>query len=162
MNKELNLFNKKIDKFEEDISTCVKVGHAQSNTIPSSDPALANFVKRDSMTKYQIRVSGMKELEENLNHFERQEKDLKNIKLLLKHIDKETCKIADCFRLGRCNKDRQRPRSILVTFTCVWDRNMVIQSSKLLKNFPDKIFIVPALTPSEMEIERKILKGCGS
>ena len=106
------------------------------------------------MTKYQIRV----ELDKNLNDFERQEKDLKNIKLVLKHIDKETCKIADCFRLGRYNKDRQRLRSILVTFTSVWDRNLVIQSSKLLKNFPDKIFIVPALTPFEMEIERKSLK----
>ena len=69
-----------------------------------------------------------------------------------------TVSTADSFRMGRYKTENERPRSLVVTLTSVWDKNKIIQNSHLLKTYKNKIFISSELTSTERIVERKLLK----
>jgi len=113
--------------------------------------------KRSPSLKYQLRLTGFPEIKNENNRTKRQQIEREYVESVLKHMDKEQCKITDCFRLGKFNKDRKSSRSLLVTFASVWDRNMVLQNANLLSTFKDKISLAPALSPADFQIEKKLL-----
>jgi len=155
MEKGILDLKNEINLLKETISTDKTNKNADSDNVPQPP---ANHTYKSPTLKYQLRISGVMEQEENLKHFERQKLDFQYAEKMLKHIGKENCKLSDCFRLGKFKKDQKKPRWLVITFISVWDRNMVLQSSSALSTFEDRIFLSPVLSPADMELEKKILK----
>jgi len=155
VNTQLNEIVNKINKLENESKIEAEVSKA-TNAPPLKQ--LPKETRTHANLKFQLKVSGIPEISEDINYIKRQQIEKEHIDKILKHIGKQQCKIIDCFRLGKYRKERQRSRSIIITFASVWDRNMVLQSAKNLSTFEEKIFISPALSPVEMEKEKKMLK----
>jgi len=147
---------KKIASLEEKLATL----HSTTNTAGKQEGQSKSEEKHrfNGSLKFQLRFSGVKEADEGLKYFERQQQDMNKIEKILKHLNKENCKITDCYRLGKFQKDQRRARFLLVTFSSVWDRNMILQSSRLLSNFESQVFVSPALSVKDMQIEKSLLK----
>ena len=155
VNSKIEEMNKNLTNFQNSLTAKVGEIHYPKEVHETSSE---NKPNKNPLLKFQLRISGIKENSENTNYIERQKSDLVYINKILKHLNKENCKVTDCFRLGKFDHANTRPRTVLVTFSSVWDRNMILQSAKLLSSFSDKIYISPALCPSDMQIERNILK----
>jgi len=147
---------RKIESLEGKVSNFCTASNEANEIVKS--PKIYDAKNHNSSLKFQLRIAGIKEAEEGQKYLDRQQHDIQNVEMILTHINRGNCKITDCFRLGKYKKESKRPRYVLVTFSSVWDRNMVLQSSKLLSNFQAKVFISPALNTQEMEIEKALLK----
>ena len=64
-----------------------------------------------------------------------------SIDAALKHIIGRDVDIVDSFRLGRFAENKKRP--ILVKLRTAWDRRLILQGSRKLKNYPGRIFVSP-------------------
>jgi len=154
LTQKINTFEEKLKAFE--ISKPQEVNKNHNN--PSQEITQVNNLHKNPSLKYQLRLSGVPEMSSELSYVERQTSEHKYVMKVLDYLEKKNCKITDCYRLGKFNKDRKSPRSLLLTFSSVWDRNMVLQSAKSLSSFQDKIFLSPALSPADLEVEKKILR----
>jgi len=133
--------------------------NTENNSVVVKDTNnMENKSNKNTVLKYQLRFSGITEAPENKKHMERQKHDFENVEKIIKHLERPNAKVTDCFRLGKFKKENNRPRTLLVTFSSVWDRNVILQSGYMLATFPDKVFISPALTTEDIETEKKILK----
>jgi len=148
-------FKKQIQQLENKFSSFENIAHKNSS---HNKPPDNNKNEINTKLRYQLRFSGIKEAPENTKYIERQQYDFEQIDKIIKHIGKNNVKVTDSFRLGKFKKENKRPRSILVTFSSVWDRNIVLQSAFTLSSYDVEVYISPALTVTEMEIEKKLLK----
>jgi len=156
---KINRFEEKLKAFEIEKPQEINKEVANKCTDPTQEKIQINNTSHKNPTlKYQLRLSGVPEMSSDLSYVERQTSEHNYVLKVLDYLEKRNCKITDCYRLGKFNKDRKRPRSLLLTFSSVWDRNMVLQSAKSLSSFKDKIFLSPALSPAELEVEKKILR----
>jgi len=155
--KKLNNLIRTLDSVEEKSKN---VCNTNSTVSPEPNAAKLETNKRSvyPSLKYQIRIRGIDEAPDSLSYIDRQKYEIEQVEKILNHMNKNNCKICDCFRLGKYNKNMHKPRSLLVTFASVWDRNIVIQSASSLSNYSSEIFITPALSPQDMEKEKQILK----
>ena len=116
----------------------------------------------------EIRVNGIKEYtrkkdangkdiiatqDEILSH------DSYEIEKVLNHLGEETNCIADLKRLGKFDKDKKRPRTILLRLNNTWTARKLLAKAKQLKNFEGatKVFISKSLNKEEQKIENKLL-----
>jgi len=150
MNNSILSLNKQIldlkDKIEE------------QKSLPINSPPEPAKIVQQTNTKLQIRIMGVKEAPSDMNHIDRHAYELNCIQNILAHINETNIHITDCFRMGKFKADSQRPRTLLVTLSSVWDKRKILSKTTLLSNFGPKIFISPALSPSEINIEKRILK----
>ena len=70
--------------------------------------------------------------------------------------------MTDFFHLGKFVKNSTRPRTMLVTLSSVWDRNILLQSANKLSDYEDKIFMTAVLCDSDIQLERKVKKSVGN
>ena len=112
----------------------------------------------DLQAKYRIRIAGVPEVSSTFKTNERLEYERNYIQDIFNFMGLSTVSTADSFRMGRYKTENERPRSLVVTLTSVWDKNKIIQNSHLLKTYKNKIFISSELTSTEKIVERKLLK----
>lgn len=60
---------------------------------------------------------------------------------ILRHVVGRDVDIVDLFRLGQFRAEKRRP--VLVKLRTVWDRRLILQSSRKLKSYTEKVFISP-------------------
>lgn len=64
-----------------------------------------------------------------------------DVDTILKFVVGRDVDIVDLFRLGRFRDDKRRP--VLVKLRTVWDRRLILQASRKLKSYTERIFISP-------------------
>ena len=159
---EINELKANISKIQEDI----KSYHKQNDSNQKVDSTKTNYPHKQQhnrsqngpLLNYQIRVFGVQETTEDLSRIDRKNYDKTHIEKILKHLNKEHIQISDCYRLGKYSKENKHSRTLLVTFSSVWDKDMVLQSANSLATFNQRVFLSPALSDSDRLLERKILK----
>ena len=129
-------------------------GEACDKNPTANIPGLKN---NDTLVKYRVRVSGIPEAPSSIRSQERQKFELEAVNDVFKFIGMSAT-ITDCFRLGKYKEDASKPRSFVVTFSSVWDRNRAIRDARALKNYKTPVFISPELTSVEKVKQQKLLK----
>jgi len=155
INRKISVLENKINELGNKITVNTEVSKASTVANPKKDEATIR--SKNPQLKFQIRIAGIKEADEGTNYIERQTYEINFVKKILKHMKKEF-PITDCFRLGKYKAGQSKPRSLLVTFSSVWDRNVVLQNANSLSTFEETVFVSPALSPEEIKIEKQILK----
>jgi len=151
---EINL-NDKISDLEK------KIIEIQNNLIKEPPPPKVEkptSVQNTFNVKYQIRVSGINEAPASLKYIEKEEFEKGKICEILQHLNETNVSFTDCFRVGKLKAESTKPRTVIVTLSNIWDKRKILSKANLLSNYKEKIFISPALTPSEINTEKLILK----
>ena len=112
----------------------------------------------ESLVKYRIRITGVPEAPSDVKFSERQNTERESVINLLNFINVKNCSMTDCFRLGKFNPENKHPRTLLVTFSSVWDRSKILQSCSLLKNYKYTVFVSPELSSKDKIVHKAILK----
>jgi len=155
ISSKISILEKKINELGNKTTVNTEVYEGSTVVNPKKDETAIRT--KNPQLKFQIRISGVKEADEGTNYIERQTYEINFVKKILKHMKKEF-PITDCFRLGKYKAGQSKPRSLLVTFSSVWDRNLVLQNANSLSTFEHTVFLSPALSPEEIKIEKQILK----
>jgi len=153
-NTSISSLSHRIDELKKEMEGQVIEKREAIKPAPCKPP----IVTSEANTKIQIRIMGVKEAPEEMKFIERFEYECTYVKRILSHLNENNINITDCFRLGKFKKDAHRPRTLLVTLTSIWDKRKILSKATLLSTFGENIFISPALSPSEINIEKKILK----
>jgi len=111
----------------------------------------------DSELKYKVRFSGIPETQSKSTYQARKQNDLNKLNEILTFLGVEN-DVRDVQRLGKFDQERSAPRKLLVTFSTVWQAIKILNNAKLLKEFSYQVFVAPALSRTDLEIERTILK----
>ena len=153
IDNELNEMKRKIESINKEMQEFNKnPGPNQETSAKSNTPG------NDSLVKYRIRVSGISEAPTHMKFSDRQTYERESLNDVFNFVNAQNVSMSDCFRLGKFKQDSKRPRTILVTFASVWDKNKIIQNCAALKDYKHQIFISPELSASDQVTQRKLLK----
>lgn len=134
------------------------VGKSKASTslIPTSKIS-NNMSVFNADRKLNLVLYGLKENPEKTPKLERLQKDLDNVLSVFASINVkvEANSIKDCYRLGKFNPTRSKPRPIMVKFLRSLDTSSILANKKLLAS---PIYIKPDMTPEEKAIESILLK----
>jgi len=167
INEFMENTNNKIALMETDLKDSVLKLNNQINALESKlltnetkhfEPKENTQIINGSDIKYQIRVMGVKEAPADLKYFERQEHERSSVTAMLAHLNESNIHVKDCYRLGKFKAGSPRPRTMLVTLTNIWDKRKILSKVSLLSTYEHKLFVSPALSPSEINKEKMILK----
>ena len=86
----------------------------------------------------------------------RQEHDLAACKEVFNFLEISDASINDCQRMGKHKENSNR--KLLVTLNSVWSVRKILANSYKLKDFKDKVFLSPGLSPIDTQIEQQLLK----
>ena len=115
----------------------------------------------DETHQYSLRIDGVSELtgpeDEKPTVLNLLEADRRAVNDIFNQLTEDPG-IMDIKRLGRFDKDRQRPRTILVTLKNIWDVRKIVAKSSSIRSYDKKVYISKALSKSEIEIENSLLK----
>ena len=113
--------------------------------------------KKPNDRKYNVLFFGLKEPVKGTPRFLREEKEHENVCRTLTSIDPSISQTAirDCFRLGKCNPDKNRP--LMVKFVRSHDATLVLSKRKNLVSQPG-ISLKPDLPPAQRKVESLLLK----
>lgn len=106
--------------------------------------------------KYQFLIKGMKELE-NKNTVHNHDNNLEQVNGIIKYLTIGQINVCDIFRLGKYNKEKNRP--ILVKLSSIWDVRKILSKASTLKDYHIKdIFIERYLSEDDKLIKKNVLK----
>ena len=107
--------------------------------------------------KFNVVIYGISECPNGTSRSERLNQDLSDVVSVLSKVSSsiEPQAIKDCFRLGKFNPQRSKPRPILVKFIRIADVHCILSNKRLLSS---PIFIKPDMTAEERHRESVLLK----
>ena len=150
------------DAFEK-ISTKIQntksdSGASISRPVAASTPASRNNDRKpsDDSHLFRIRIDGISEIEGKPSH-EVIKEETAAVEKIFGYLT-EPLTIWNMKRLGSFKKDRNRPRTIIVTLPHVWDVRKVLSKAPLLKNYVSKVYLSKSLSHPEIVMENAILK----
>ena len=139
--------NETIEKAERAIDKNTKL--SENKTTTAEQKSKKNY-------QYQIKISGFTEAHGTKNKLERYNINKDKINNLLSQMEINDANIEDIFPVGKYSSDKNR--TLIVTFSSVWDKRRILSNRHFLKNFTQKIFVSPVLSPTDQIIENSILK----
>ena len=151
------------DAFEKDSTenqnTKSDSGASISRPVAASTPASRNNDRKpsDDSHLFQIRIDGISEIEGKSSH-EVINEETASVEKIFGYLT-EPLTICNMKRLGPFKKDRNRPRTIIVTLPHVWDVRKVLSKAPLLKNYVSKVYLSKSLSHPEIVMENAILKN---
>ena len=158
----LSKIDEKIDDLQATTENLAKKFDSASNqscSFASPAPVQVNAPKYDLKLKtdeheLQLKFVGMPEKDIKFPN-ENKLKERKDVESIMTKIGSSVEK-SECRRLGKYDKDKSR--SILVTFKNVWDKRICFsQAMKNKLSKSDKILVLPELSPEDKIIEKKLL-----
>ena len=100
-----------------------------------------------------IRFRGIPELKTS-NSRERYEHDLKQVKLITKHLN-VTCNVTDLKRLGKFSEGKDR--TLIAKIDSDYAKRLILLSLRKMKDYKTPVFISKELNPEERKIEYELL-----
>ena len=106
--------------------------------------------------QYQIRLSGLPELQGN-NNSAKPEAELQKVNHILKHLEVGNIAIKNLWRIGVFNQSRTR--TMILQLNSIWDVRLLLSNAKKLVNYDIKgLFLRPDLSAAELVKEKAVLK----
>ena len=110
----------------------------------------------DSTTSREILISGLVEQKGDFHSsFEADDSKLQEV---FQHIGEPTLSIEATRRLGRPQRDSNRPRPLLIRFTSEWDARKCLSKGYKLKTYNAPVYISKSLNKEEQATRRKLLE----
>jgi len=99
---------------------------------------------------------GVEESSNGTPRSSRTKKDMEACTEILQHTNNDISfqSIRDCFRLGKYNPNRSKPRPILVKLAQAFDADIALHNRSKI---PNEILIKPDMNPKERKIEAALL-----
>ena len=127
----------------------IETDFVKDNKLPSNVPFQ---LKIDNLAEANVeQVSPENRASAILNH------EMDAVSEVLTHLE-ESPQIMDIKRLGKFERNKQRPRAVILTLSSAWDVRKILSKAPKLKNFHKPIFINRMLSPEEKLKENRILQ----
>ena len=154
---EIKVNNLSINAQLQELKSMIEVKTNAAPPPPCEPKPVMHVHHSKKATKEQydgIRFRGIPELKTS-NSRERYEHDLKQVKLITKHLN-VTCNVTDLKRLGKFSEGKDR--TLIAKIDSDYAKRLILLSLRKMKDYRTPVFISKELNPEEQKIENELLQ----